>query len=245
MKRYFLLLIVISFFQIPAQAQFGKTLDRLKKKADEALSGGALSNEDIGNGLKEALEVGVTEAVTTLNEKNGYFASPYKILVPEEAQKVVSKLKLVPGFQNIESDLIAKMNEAAEIAAAKAKPIFIDAIKGLTFQDAMNILMGEQDAATRYLESNTRQSLLDAFLPIIQQSLDEVNAREYWRKAVTAYNKLPLTKDVNPELDQHVTDKALFGLFSKVEEKEVALRDDPALRQTELLRKVFAKQDKQ
>ena len=73
--------------------------------------------------------------------------------------------------------------------------------------------------------------------------MDEVNAREYWRKAVTAYNKLPLTKDVNPALDEHVTDKALFGLFSKVEEKEVALRDNPALRQTELLRKVFAKQD--
>lgn len=243
MKRFFLLLLAISLFQLPAQAQFGKTLDRLKKKADAALNGDVLSNDDIGNGLKEALEVGVSEAVSTLNKEQGYFASPYKILVPQEAQTVVSKLKMVPGFQNVERDLIAKMNEAAEIAAAKAKPIFIDAIKGLSFQDAMNILMGEQDAATRYLEGSTKAALTAAFLPVIQESLDQVNAREYWRKAVTAYNKLPLTKDVNPELDQHVTDKALVGLFSEVEKKEVALRDNPALRQTDLLKKVFAKQD--
>lgn len=244
MQRFFLLLLVLGLFQLPAQAQFGKTLGKLKKQADSVLGGNSsLSNEEVGNGLKEALEVGVTEAVTALNQKDGYFASPYKILVPEEAQTVISKLKMVPGFQNVEKDLIAKMNEAAEIAAEKAKPIFVDAITGLTFQDAMNILMGENDAATRYLESSTKTALMDAFLPIIQQSLDEVNAREYWRKAVTAYNKLPLTKDVNPELDRHVTEKALVGLFSKVEEKEVALRDNPALRQTALLKKVFAKQD--
>ncbi|PHI20970.1 hypothetical protein CEQ90_04600 [Lewinellaceae bacterium SD302] len=244
MKRYFIFLLILSLFQIPAQAQFGKTLGKLKDKADNVLSGGnPLSDEEVGNALKEALEVGVGEAVTSLNQKHGYFASPYKILVPEEAQQVVSKLKMVPGFQNVEQDLIDKMNEAAEIAAAKAKPIFLDAITGLTFKDAMNILMGEDDAATRYLEGTTKSALMAAFLPVIQSSLDEVNAREYWRKAVNTYNKLPLTKDVNPELDEHVTDKALVGMFGKVEEKEAALRDNPALRQTELLRKVFAKQD--
>lgn len=245
MKRYLFLLLIFSLFQLPAQAQFGKTLGKLKDKADNVLKGESpLSNEEVGSALKEALEEGVSEAVVSLNQKHGYFASPYKILVPEEAQKVVRKLKMVPGFQNVEQDLIEKMNEAAEIAAAKAKPIFIDAITGLSFSDAMNILMGEDDAATRYLEGTTKQALMAAFLPVIQESLDEVNAREYWRKAVTAYNKLPLTKQVNPELDEHVTDKALVGMFGKVEEKEAALRDNPALRQTELLRKVFARQDK-
>lgn len=244
MQKYILLFLAVALFQLPAQAQFGKKLGQLKDKANSVLSGESpLSNEEIGNGLKEALEVGVSEAVVALNQKNGYFESPYKILIPEEAQTVIQKLKVVPGFQNLESDLIAKMNDAAEIAAARAKPIFVDAITSLSFQDALDILMGEDDAATRFLQTKTGDALLAAFMPVIQESLDEVNAREYWRTAVTAYNGLPLTKDVNPELDRYVTDKALVGMFGKVEEKEAALRDNPALRQTELLRRVFAKQD--
>ena len=107
----------------------------------------------------------------------------------------------------------------------------------------MSLLTGDKDAATRYLERTTTQSLTDAFLPIIQQSLDEVNAREYWRSAVTAYNRIPFVQKTNPELDQHVTEKALVGLFGLVEVKERDIRDNPALRTTELLQKVFSKQD--
>jgi len=136
------------------------------------------------------------------------------------------------------------MNRAAEDAAVKAKPIFIAAIKKLTFQDALNILMGNPDAATRYLQKATNDQLYAEFLPIIQASLDKVNAREYWKSAVTAYNKLPLVTKTNPELDDHVTRKALEGMFSLVEKKEKGIRSDVKLRNTDLLRKVFAKQDK-
>lgn len=240
-----MMLLLCAVLAMPAWSQIRGALGKLKDKAENVLSGeNPLSNEEIGEGLKEALNAGVGEAVGFLSAENGYLGSSYKILVPEEAQQVVSKLKNVPGFGDVEQQLEEKMNRAAELAVEKAKPIFVDAITGLTFQDAMSLLMGEQDAATRYLERTTSQSLTDEFLPIIQASLDEVNAREYWRTAVTAYNKIPFVKKTNPELDQHVTDKALNGLFGLVEVKERDIRDNPAVRSTELLRKVFAEQDK-
>lgn len=244
MKKLSLLLVFLAAFQLTATAQFGKKLGALADKAQKVVMGeNPLSEDEIGNALKEALDLGVKEAVTSLSAEDGYFASPYKILIPEEAQVVTNKLKAVPGFGDVEAKLEEKINKAAELAAAQATPIFVDAIKGLTIKDAMNILMGEQDAATRYLEGNTRSGLIEAFLPVIQSSLDEVNAREYWRTAVTAYNKIPFAKKTDPELDRYVTEKALVGMFSLVEKKEENLRDNPAMRQTELLRKVFAKQD--
>ncbi|MBL7826661.1 MAG: DUF4197 domain-containing protein [Saprospiraceae bacterium] len=236
----FLLALLIGQF---AHAQLGNVLKKAKDVVTDAADGG-LSQDEAGNGLKEALNAGVAEAVDFLSAKDGYFKSPYKILVPDEAQKVVSKLKNVPGFGNVEQDLTERMNRAAEDAAIKAKPIFIAAIKGMTFQDAMNILMGNQDAATRYLEKSTTSKLYAEFKPIIQESLDKVNAREYWKSAVTAYNKIPFVDKTNPDLDDHVTKKALVGLFSLVEKKEKNIRSDVSLRNTDLLKKVFAKQDK-
>lgn len=198
---------------------------------------------EVSLGLKQALEFGVNEAVEKLSAENGYLQSPYKILVPEEARQIISKVKMVPGFGDVEQQLIDKMNKAAELAAKKATPIFVDAITSLTIRDALNILMGEKDAATRYLESETRTALYDAFLPVIRSSLDEVNARTYWKSVVTAYNNIPLVKKVNPELDDHVNQKALDGLFSLIEVKEAKIRGDQSERKTDLLKKVFAKQD--
>ena len=240
LKKSLLLLTALLSFQL-ADAQ----LDGLLKKAEKVVKGGGdLSQQEAGNGLKEALNAGIGEAVDFLSAKDGYFKSPYKILVPAEAQKVIDKLKVVPGFNNIEADLTERMNRAAEDAATKAKPIFVAAIKKMTFQDALNILMGNQDAATRYLQKATSDQLYQEFLPIIQASLDKVNAREYWKNAVTAYNKLPLVTKTNPELDDHVTKKALEGMFGLVEKKEKSIRTDVGQRNSDLLKKVFAKQDK-
>lgn len=238
------LLLLCAALTLPAFSQIKGALGKLKQEAQSVLKvDGALSQEEAGAGIKEALDAGVGEAVSFLSAENGYLGSSYKILVPAEAQKVVSRLKNVPGFGDVEQQLEEKMNRAAELAVEKAKPIFVDAIRQLTFQDALSLLMGEDDAATRYLERTTSQSLTDAFMPIIQESLDEVNARDYWRSAVTAYNGIPFVQKTNPELDQHVTEKALHGLFGLVEVKERGIRDNPALRTTELLRKVFSKQD--
>lgn len=242
MKKILPLLVFLGMYSF-AHAQLKGAFDKAKSKVSEVADGG-LSQEEVGNGLKEALNNGVGEAVDFLSKEDGYYKSPYKILVPEEAQKVTSKLKSVPGFADVEANLEEKMNRAAEIAAKKAKPIFISAIKQMTFRDAMDILMGKDDAATRYLESTTYKQLYGEFMPIIQAALDEVNAREYWRGAVTAYNKIPFVDKTNPELDDHVNQMALAGLFSLVQKKEEGIRNDTSLRNSDLLRRVFAKQDK-
>lgn len=239
-----MLLTALLLTATPAQAQFGKLLKQASDKADAVLSGNSpLSEEEIGKGLKEALNQGVDKAVTSLSAEDGYFASPWKILLPEEAQTIIQKVSMLPGFENVEEDLTQRVNRAAELAATKAGPIFVTAIKDLTIKDAMNLLLGQQDAATRYLESSTSLPLTNEFQPIIKNSLDEVNANEYWNKVVTAYNKLPFVKKTNPNLDQYVTERALNGLFGLVEVKETELRQNPALRNTDLLKRVFARQD--
>lgn len=232
------LVISIGLIPMSGSAQLNDLLNKTVKKVAPAADG------EISSGLKQALEFGIKEAVDKLSADKGYLESPYKILVPEEAQYIITKVKAVPGFQDVEKQLVDKMNKAAELAAKKATPIFVDAITSLTIKDAMNILMGEKDAATRYLETQTRDSLYSAFMPSIQSALDEVNAREYWKSVITAYNNIPFVKKANPKLDDHVNQKALDGLFSLIEVKEEKIRTDQSQRTTDLLKSVFSKQDK-
>lgn len=239
LKYTFLLLAFLSIAST-SSAQFGDILNKAKKVVKGE---NPLSKDEVANGLKEALDQGIEQAVDKLSAEDGYLKSQYKVEIPSEAEKVISKVKLVPGFENVEKELILKMNRAAESAAKKATPIFVDAVKAITFDDAMKILGGEQDAATMYLKDKSYKNLYDTFMPVIQGALDEVNAREYWRSVVKAYNKLPFVKDVNPELDDHVNTKALFGLFSLIAKKEEGIRGNVSQRNTDLLRKVFGSQD--
>jgi len=245
MLKKILLFCAVFAIGTTTQAQFGKILDKAKETAETLKSGemGSLTDGEIGNGLKEALNVGVKKAVTNLSKEKGYLESPYKILIPEDARQVTNKLKAVPGFNDVEKKLVNKMNEAAEIAAKKATPIFVNAIKSMSIQDAKNILLGDKNAATLYLKSNTFKSLYAEFMPVVQGALDEVNARTYWSGAVKTYNKIPLTKDANPNLDDHVTRMALNGLFKEVEVKEKDIRANQSSRTSDLLKKVFSKQD--
>ena len=202
-----------------------------------------LTNEQIAGGLKQALEIGIQEGSSKLSQVNGYLESPYKILLPEEARKVTDKLQNIPGFSQLEAEIIEKINRGAEDAAKKAFPIFKDAITQMSFQDALGILMGEQDAATSYLNRVTYQNLYNEFSPVIVESLDKFQARKVWSDATTAYNRIPFVDQVNTDLGDYVTQQALIGLFSMVEKKEVQIREDVSARTTDLLRKVFAKQD--
>ena len=210
----------------------------------QQLSGGLEpTTAEIGQGLKQALELGISEGATLLSQRDGYFKSQYKILLPAEARKVTDKLKFIPGFSDVENVVLEKLNRAAEDAAASAKPIFVNAIKEMTFEDALNILMGPDNAATQYLDLKTHDPLYNDFHPVIVTSLNKFNAIEYWADAVNAYNKIPLVEKVNPSLDQYVTEKALDGLFGMVAKKELQIRTDINSRTTDLLKKVFAKQD--
>lgn len=202
-----------------------------------------LTQGEVANGLKQALEIGSKEAGSYLSAQDGYYKSVYKILLPEEARKVTEKLKIVPGFSQVENVILEKINRAAEDAAKSAAPIFIDAIKAMTIQDAMGILLGQKNAATQYLHGTTHQALYNEFSPVITNSLNKFNAIQYWADAVNAYNKIPFVDKVNPDLADHVTGKALDGLFSLVEQKELGIRSDVSQRTSALLKKVFAKQD--
>lgn len=244
MKKILTLLICVLAVNL-VTAQLNDRLKKAAKKAESTLKGGkGLSQQEIGEGLKEALDKGVGKAVDLLSAEDGYLKSLYKIPIPAEAQKVFKKVKAVPGFEDAEDKMVTLLNRAAESAAKKAKPIFVSAIKQMTFKDAMDILMGNQDAATQYLQRTTHKALFNEFMPVIQQSLDEVKARDYWRKVVKAHNKLPLVKKVDPELDQYVTNKALDGMYGMIEEKEKDIRSNQSSRTTDVLKKVFAQQDK-
>jgi len=210
----------------------------------DAVSDAPLSNLDISNGLKEALQFGVDNSVDFLSEEDGYYKSIYKILLPDEANKVIDKLSFIPGFKNLEEEMIKKVNRAAEDAATKAGPIFLDAIKGITFNDAKNILLGSDDAATQYLNSRTYNSLYNEFKPVLQNSLNKVGALDLWTSAITKYNSLPLVNDINPDLADHINTKALVGLFDLIEKKEAGIRTDISQRTTSLLKRVFAEQDR-
>ncbi len=235
-RTLFVSAILIGFLTTSCHAQF-KDLVKKAKSSVESLS--QTPQTDMAAGLKEALDHGIASAVSQLSAQNGYFSSPYKILIPADAQKIIDKVKLVPGFQDVETKLLSKMNEAAEIAAKKSIPIFTDAIKKMSFQDAKAILTGPGNAATEYLIQTSRQPLYDAFMPVIQTSLDEVNARTYWTSVVNAYNSIPLVKKVNPALDDHVNNKALDGLFSLIAVKEKGIRTDVSQRTSDLLKRVF------
>lgn len=219
--------------------------DELQKAATTILTQQVISNEDIANGLKSALEIGIVKGSDVLSQKGGFLNSSYKILLPPEARKITDRLQAIPGFNKVEDIILEKINAGAEDAAAKAKPIFVNAIKQMTFTDALNILMGDKNAATLYLKKTTYDQLYVAFNPVIITSLDKFDARKYWSDAVNTYNKIPFITKVNPSLDDYVTTQALTGLFSMVEQKELAIRTIKGERVTDLLRKVFAKQDVQ
>jgi len=215
--------------------------DTLQQIANDAMS--EPSATEIGQGLKDALGKGVSTGVNTLSARDGYLKSIYKILLPAEVRTVTERLKVVPGFTNLENELIEKINRGAEDAAKEAGPIFMSAIRSMTFKDATNILMGADNAATTYLNRTTYQQLYGSFKPKIVGSLDKIGANDLWKKAADAYNQIPLVNKINADLGDYVTTEALKGLFAKVEEEEKNIRRNPVARTTGLLKKVFAKQD--
>jgi hypothetical protein len=228
--------VFLAFGFSSCDAQFGKLLKQVGLEE--------ISTDEIAAGLKEALTKGTSKGSDQLSAKDGFYKSIYKILLPQEAKAVTDKLKLIPGFDKVEENMLEKINRAAEDAAVKAKPIFISAIKQMTIKDAWNILKGEDNAATQYLIRTTQPALYDEFKPVITESLNKFGALDYWASAVNKYNQIPLVKKANPDVADHVTNKALEGLFKKIAEEENDIRHNFASRTTDLLKRVFAKQDK-
>ena len=188
--------------------------------------------------MKEALNVGTNNASQRLINVDGFFKDAViKILMPAEAQKAEKKLRNL-GMGKLVDDAILSMNRAAEDAAKSAAPIFINAVKQMSIQDAVGILKGGDFAATDYLKGKTTISLTESFRPVIETSLKKVNATNYWNTVFSTYNKFSADK-VNPDLSAYVTEKALAGIFYQVGMEEQKIRKDPMARTTEILKKVF------
>lgn len=223
-------------------AQFGDILNKGKKILNEQTGNGGsnLTNSEIIAGLKQALEIGSNNAGNQLSALNGYFGNQLiKILMPPEVRQVEQTLRSIGMGGEVDKAILA-MNRAAEDAAQKAAPIFVDAIRTITIQDGLSILRGGNGAATNYLKSRTTQQLTNAFRPVIENSLRKVDATKYWTQVFTIYNRLPTTRTkVNPDLAGYVTERALNGLFVTVEQEENKIRQNPSARVTDLLRKVF------
>ena len=229
-----IVLLVSSFFCLSSCADLQSIMNSTQQS-------GALSSVDISNGLKQALELGISQGVDLLSQKDGYYGSSLaKILFPEPLQKVDNTLRSI-GLGSLSDEGVKLLNRAAEDAVTEAKPIFINAVKNLSFSDATAILTGGKNAATDYLKKTTTQSLIQAFSPKIQASLGKVGADQVWSSIIDKYNAVPLVTKVNPDLTSYVTEKAIDGLFLQIAQKEEDIRTNVASRTTPLLQKVFDK----
>lgn len=231
------ILLFISILCLTSCAELQTIADSLPQQ------GYGLTEQDIANGLKQALDKGIDDQVQKLTQENGFYGNAaVKILLPEELQKVENGLRDF-GLGSLADEGIKALNRAAEDAVKEATPIFVSAVKEMTFTDAKNILLGDDKAATSYLESKTTNSLYNKFNPVIKNSFAKVGADQIWSNLISKYNSLPLTQNVNPDLTDYVTTQALSGVFTMIAEEEKEIRNNYSSRTTDLLRKVFALQD--
>jgi hypothetical protein len=203
--------------------------------------GGLVQDDPLGAGLKECLLKGVERAVEELSRSDGYYARPeIRITLPPEAEAAANKLRSLGQSKRVD-ELILSLNRAAEGAADEAKSLFVDAVRQMKPADALGIVRGGDDAATRYLRSQTEDALVERFGPAIGVHLQQSGAADKWKGFVGIYNRIPGVRRLEADLTRHVCARAIAGLFVRVAEEEKAIRTQPARRTTEILRNVFGR----
>ena len=231
------LFIFFLIFNLTACAELQQVVNQLPQGSP------TLSNADIAAGLRRALDFGIEKQVSKLTQTDGFYKNDLvKILLPDELQKVDKALRDI-GLSSLADEGIKALNRAAEDAVKEATPIFVDAVKGITFTDAKNILLGSDDAATQYLTIKTQTALYAKFNPVIKNSFSKVGADQIWNNLITKYNNIPFTSNVNPDLTDYVTQEALKGVYTMIAVEEKDIRTKFSSRTTDLLKKVFALQD--
>jgi hypothetical protein len=237
MKRIVIILGMLVLTSGGAMAQIN--LNKIKETVG---AGNKLSADEVAEGLKEALTTGASKGSDLVSQLDGYYKNAeIRIPFPPEVKRVEDRLRQIGMGAEVDKFVLA-LNRAAEDAAREAKPIFVSAIRQMTIQDAWSILRGEQTAATQYLNRTTSPQLKERFSPIVQNSLNKMNATQLYTNLITAYNKIPLVQKVNPSLEEYATDKAIEGLFVMVAKEERNIRQNPGARTTDVLKKVFAAQ---
>jgi Protein of unknown function (DUF4197) len=237
MKNLLILLVLIPSI---TNAQLKDLIKQITPKTAKSATTGL----DISAGLKEALNKGITKQVSKLTATDGFYKNnAVKILMPTELQKVDKALRSM-GMSNLADEGIKSLNRAAEDAVKEATPIFVNSIKTMSITDARTILMGNDTAATSYLQKSTSSALYTKFSPVVQQSIGKVGADKVWASIITKYNKLPLVSKVNPDITDYVTNKAMEGVFKMIAVEEKSIRGNLSSRTSDLLKQVFALQDK-
>jgi hypothetical protein len=239
MKKLFILLLLIPLITV------GQTKKKVKKTKVKIPTITNVTNTiDISAGLKEALNKGVTEQVSKLTVVDGFYKNEaVKILIPEELQRVDATLRKL-GMGSLVDDGIQSLNRAAEEAVKESTPIFVSAIKNISITDAKSILLGNESAATSYLKDSTTKDLYAKFSPVVQESIGKVGADAIWNSIIKKYNTIPLVNKVNPDITDYVTTKALEGVFKMIAIEEKNIREKLTSRNSDVLKAVFALQDK-
>ncbi len=239
------LVVVLLVLGVSASLVYAGPLDDILKGAQ--LPGAARSakaepdQKTTVSGLKEALSIGTEKAVKSVSKTDGYFGNQLiKVLLPEKLQQVADVLGKM-GFQKQVDSLVLSMNRAAEAAAPKATALFVQAVKEMTFEDAMKILRGNDTAATEYFKGKTSGKLFQEFKPIVTANMNKVGVAKAYKNMMAPAESLPFVSKESVDLDHYVTNKALDGLFTMVGEEEKKIRTDPAARVTTLLKTVFGK----
>ncbi|MBQ0736335.1 DUF4197 domain-containing protein [Aquimarina celericrescens] len=234
------ILIICTLIILSSCAELQQVVNNLPQTTG---GGFGISNTDIANGLRQALDNGIDKQVTKLTQKDGFYRNQLvKILLPQELQKVDKTLRDV-GLSKLADEGLKILNRAAEDAVKEATPIFVNAVKEITFTDARQILLGNNNAATTYLKNKTNNALYAKFNPVINRSFSKVGADKIWSNIINKYNALPLTSNVNPDLTDYVTQEALKGVYTMIAVEEKQIRTKLSSRTTDLLRRVFALQD--
>lgn len=230
------IIAVLVLFSLVSCAELQGVIDSLPTDT-------GLSDQMIGSGLKQALDFGIDKQVKKLTSKDGFYKNQLvKIALPAELQKVDKTLRSL-GLGKLADEGVKALNRAAEDAVKEATPIFVNAVKEITFNDVKTILLGTDNAATQYLEGKTTAALYDKFNPVIKNSFGKVGADQIWTNLITRYNAIPLTADVNPDLTDYVTQQALQGVYKMIAVEEKQIRTKSQSRTTDLLKRVFALQD--
>ncbi|MFT4850288.1 MAG: hypothetical protein ACI83B_002844 [Sediminicola sp.] len=217
--------------------------DELQQVVNSLPSEQTGSTLDIAGGLRQALDLGIEKQVSKLTQTDGFYGnSMVKILLPTELQKVDKTLRSI-GLGSLADEGLKVLNRAAEDAVGEATPIFVDAVKAITFADAKDILLGDDSAATSYLQGKTSTVLYGKFNPVIKESFDKVGADKVWASIIDKYNSIPLMNKVNPDLTDYVTTEALKGVYKMIAVEEKEIRTKTSSRSTTLLQQVFALQD--
>ena len=235
-RAAFLTVFCFALIAVPSHAGL---LDDIRKGVGSVAPKAGPDDSQVVAGLKEALTVGTGNAVSLVSVTDGYFSNQaIKILMPDKVQKVADVLGKA-GYQKQVDEFVVSMNRAAEKAAPQAKSIFVSAIKEMSVEDAKKILNGGDTAATEFFKGKTSARLYETFKPIVSSSMDEVGATRNYKEMMGRYTALPFMKAESVDLDHHVTNKSLDGLFYMVGQEEKKIRTDPAARVTDLLKTVF------